>query len=197
MKHFYKVIIGLCIVFWAWSQTSHAQLEIPWHPTIYSSDSSDYVNAEDMDNPIRAGAYAAIKNPDKSDNGENSQILGIQWADSEIESHEQAKAQTLKMINNIINYALAWLSMVALIYLMYHGFIILTAAGDDSKYKEGMKGIKYAVIAIGGIGLSWIFVSTIFRFATSLSQGNLSMDESGSTTIKTETTKTVISNSDE
>jgi hypothetical protein len=71
----------------------------------------------------------------------------------------------------MINYALASLSLVALIYLMYHGFIILTAAGDDSKYKEGMKGIKYALIAIGGIGLSWIFISTIFRVVNSFANG--------------------------
>lgn len=47
--------------------------------------------------------------------------------------------------------------------MIYHGVLIITAAGDDAQYKKGMKGIKFAAIAIIGIGLSWIFVSSIFR----------------------------------
>ena len=53
--------------------------------------------------------------------------------------------------------------MVALVYLIYHGFIMLTAAGDDAQYKKGLKGIKFAAIAIVGIGLSRLIVSGIFR----------------------------------
>jgi hypothetical protein len=31
------------------------------------------------------------------------------------------------------------LSLVALIYLLFHGFIMVTAAGDEAKYKKGLK----------------------------------------------------------
>jgi len=153
----------------SWLQTSYAQLEIPGEPTIYNESQTQYLKADGLDNPLRAGAYAAIKNPESV--WTTSQINGVQWVNNEIQTYTDAKLQTLQIINNMINYALGSLSLVALIYLMYHGFIILTAAGDDSKYKEGMKGIKYALIAIWGIGLSWILISTIFRVVSSFAKG--------------------------
>jgi hypothetical protein len=55
------------------------------------------------------------------------------------------------------------LGLVALIYLIYHGFLIVTAAGDDTQYKKGLKGIKFAAIAMVGVGASWLIVSGIFR----------------------------------
>jgi len=30
------------------------------------------------------------------------------------------------------------LAFVALVYLLYHGFLIVTAAGDDTQYKKGL-----------------------------------------------------------
>ncbi len=150
-------------------QTSYAQLQVPGEPTIYNDSQAQYIQANGLDNPIRAGAYAAIRNPDSQ--WKISEIEGVQGLDNQIDSHTAAKIQTLQIINNMINYALSLLSFVALIYLMYHGFIILTAAGDDSKYKEGLKWIKYALIAIGGIGLSWIFISTIFWVVNSFANG--------------------------
>jgi hypothetical protein len=124
-----------------------------------------------MDNPIRAWAYAAIRNPGGNATDTNSTIIGVQWVNNEIQTHADAKLQTMKIINNFIDYALAWLSLVALLYLIYHGFIVLTAASDDSKYKEWIKWIKYAAIAMIWIGLSWIFISVIFRVVQGFAGG--------------------------
>jgi len=54
------------------------------------------------------------------------------------------------------------LGLVALVYLIYHGFLILTASGDENQYKKGIAGIKFAAIALAGIGASWLIVSAIF-----------------------------------
>jgi hypothetical protein len=54
------------------------------------------------------------------------------------------------------------LSLVALMYLIFNGFMILTAGGDDAQYKKGIGSIKNALIAIAGIGASWLIVSFIF-----------------------------------
>jgi len=40
---------------------------------------------------------------------------------------------------------------------------MLTAAGEEDKYKKGLKGIKYAAIAMAGVGLSFFMISFIFR----------------------------------
>jgi hypothetical protein len=57
---------------------------------------------------------------------------------------------------------LGLLGLVALIYLIYNGFLILTAAGDEAQYKKGLQSVKYAAIALAGIGASWLIVSLIF-----------------------------------
>lgn len=174
MKHRQKICLRVVVCIWSRLQTSYAQLEIPGDPWIFNESQAQYLQANDLNNPLRDGAYAAIKNPDGEwVSEEQNSIIWVQWAKDEITSHTAAKAQTLKIINKAINYALGMLSLIALIYLMYHGFIILTAAGDDSKYKQWMKGIKYAAIAIAGIGLSWIFISTIFWAVNAILKGDI------------------------
>lgn len=89
-------------------------------------------------------------------------MSGIASANDEISSHENAQTKVMNVIKNIINYALSMIALIALVYLIYHGFLILTAAGDDTQYKKGLKGLKYAAIAMGGIGVSRLIVSAIF-----------------------------------
>lgn len=154
MKSFKKLCyITLIWFFWVCA----AQLEIPWEATIFNSDQDQYIDANDISNPIRDGAYTAIKSPDQ-----NNEIWWVQWANDKIEDFDSAKNKTFTIIKNLINYALGLLSLIALFYMIYHGIMILTAAGDDGKYKQGMKGIKFAAIALIGIWFSWIIVSSIF-----------------------------------
>ena len=134
-----------------------AQLQIPGDSTIFNDNQDQYIDANDIANPIRDGAYTAIKSPDQ-----NNEIGGLQGVSQKIEDHETAKEKTFTIVKNVINYALGLLSLIALVYMIYHGIIILTAAGDDAKYKQGMKGIKFAAIALIGIGFSRIIVSSIF-----------------------------------
>ncbi|UFX82831.1 Mbov_0395 family pilin-like conjugal transfer protein [Candidatus Absconditicoccus praedator] len=88
-----------------------------------------------------------------------SDLSGVAYED--IEDSEQAQSSTVDYITVIVNYFLGILSLVALVYLLYHGFLMVTAAGDDEKYKKGGAGIKYATIALIGIGVSWFFISLL------------------------------------
>ena len=152
-KLWYTTFLLLIWICWA-------QLEIPWQATIFNDNQDQYINANNISNPIRDWAYTAIKSP------EWTWISWVWWADDsdqKIEDHLTAKTKTLDIIKNLINYALGLLSLVALAYMIYHGIIILTAAGDDTKYKEWLKWVKYAAIALIWVWLSRIFVSSIFR----------------------------------
>jgi hypothetical protein len=40
--------------------------------------------------------------------------------------------------------------------------LIVTAAGDDTQYKKGLSGVKFASIATAGIAVSRLVVSGIF-----------------------------------
>ena len=132
-------------------------LEIPETENyILNENSQQVLDTQGINDPIRDGAFQAI-------NPWSGELVGIVWVDSKITDHSTAQSQTLQLVQRIINYVLGFLALIALIYLIYNGFLILTAGGDDAQYKKGMGSLKYAAIAIAGVGASWLIVSLIFR----------------------------------
>ena len=69
----------------------------------------------------------------------------------------------IDVIKSFINWALGILALIALVILLWGGFQMVTAAGDDTKYKNGFKILKQAAIGLIFIGVSWLVVSVIFR----------------------------------
>ena len=51
---------------------------------------------------------------------------------------------------------------MALIYLLYYGYLLLFGALDDSSSKKTYAALRNAAIAIIGIGLSWLIVQLAF-----------------------------------
>jgi hypothetical protein len=54
------------------------------------------------------------------------------------------------------------LATIALVICLWAGFQMVTAAGDDGKYKKGITILKQAGIGLVIIGLAWLIVSVIF-----------------------------------
>lgn len=77
----------------------------------------------------------------------------------------------LDIIKSFINWILGLLSLIALGMALYGGFQMVTAAGDDGKYKEGFKVLKQAAIGLIIVGFSWIIVSSIFWLIGGFSSG--------------------------
>lgn len=119
---------------------------------ILNENDQQVLNTEDIEDPLRDGAYNIV-----------SPTTGLASTDEKISTHQNAQDKTMNVIKNIINYALWMLALVALVYLIYHGFLIITAAGDETQYKKWLSWVKYAAIAMAGIGVSWLVVSFIFR----------------------------------
>jgi type IV secretory pathway VirB2 component (pilin) len=63
-----------------------------------------------------------------------------------------------------VNWILALLGLITIIILIWGGFQMVTAAGDDSKYKKGFTIVKQAVIGLILIGVSALIVNLIFSF---------------------------------
>jgi len=66
------------------------------------------------------------------------------------------------VIQTAVNRVLGILSLIALLILLYAGFLMLTAAGDDEKYKKWFDILKQVALWLAFIGLAWFVVSMIF-----------------------------------
>ncbi|MCF7834636.1 hypothetical protein K9M48_01075 [Candidatus Gracilibacteria bacterium] len=66
-------------------------------------------------------------------------------------------------VKTFINRVLGILALITLVILLRGGFQMVTAAGDDTKYKSGFKILKQAGFGLAFIGLAWLIVSMIFR----------------------------------
>ncbi len=65
-------------------------------------------------------------------------------------------------IQTFVNRVLGILGLIALIVLLYGGFQMVTAAGDEEKYKTWFTILKQSGIGLAFIGLAWFVVSIIF-----------------------------------
>ncbi len=141
---------------------SYSKFDFVNDDSILTKDVDDVINTDNIDDPLRDWAFMVISNENTAeDSDENKTINWVLKNDSQIKNFWEAKKTVLDVIKQFVNYFIYLLSFVALVYLLYHGFIMLTAK-DDTKYNEWMKWIKYAWIALAGIWLSYFIVSFIF-----------------------------------
>jgi len=97
--------------------------------TILTTELNTVINTNLGNDPLRDGAYRVVND------GTNSvgNVIGSDQ-DTSIGSFANAKNRVINILNTIINYGLGLLALVALIYLIYHGIMMLTAAGDEERY---------------------------------------------------------------
>lgn len=81
---------------------------------------------------------------------------------SEVTSTEQSRSKTADYVRALVNYALAIIGLVALLYIAYHGFLTLTAAGDDEKSAKWLEWMRYGAMALIGIAVAWFLLSLVF-----------------------------------
>ncbi|MFA7298451.1 MAG: hypothetical protein WC010_02280 [Candidatus Absconditabacterales bacterium] len=152
-----KLIISGIIMYASLLVVGYAQMIVPDSQNyILNENDQQVLNTENIDDPLRQGAYNIVT-PEGG-----AALSGLASTDTEISSHITAQNKVMTVIKNLINYALGMVALIALVYLIYHGFMIVTAAGDETQYKNGLKGVKFAAIAMAGIGMSRLVVSAIF-----------------------------------
>lgn len=137
-------------------QDACAQLSIidDTSPSI-TRDLTKIVDVSKIENPLRDGSYLVIKSPD----GQNElDVINI----GKILNFGQAQDQTLRLVQNIINYALWFTALITLAYLLFEWYKVVVAGTDEEAYKTAIGKLKNAAIAIAGIALSWFIVSFIF-----------------------------------
>lgn len=68
----------------------------------------------------------------------------------------------VQIVKNVVNIIMGFLALITLVLLLWGGFQMVTAAGDDNKFQAGQKILKQAGIGLGFIAVSWFLVSMIF-----------------------------------
>lgn len=124
-------------------------------PASITTSVSDVVDTSTITDPLRNGSRFGIESPDKS---RKIKVIAI----GEILSFSEAKNQTLKLVHNIINYALYFVALIVFVYLIYHGYKVVVAGTDEKAYKEALQKVRNSAIAIAGIALSRFIVTFIF-----------------------------------
>jgi len=73
----------------------------------------------------------------------------------------------ISFVQSAVNWILAFLGLITIIILIWGGFQMVTAAGDDNKYKKWFTIVKQAAIGLILIGVSALIVNLIFAFVNS------------------------------
>ena len=61
---------------------------------------------------------------------------------------------------------------IALIYMLYCWFLVISSWSDDKNASKGKKWIKTAAIAIAWVWLAWLIISVMIRFIGVITKSN-------------------------
>ncbi|MDD3301944.1 MAG: hypothetical protein PHN31_00170 [Candidatus Gracilibacteria bacterium] len=123
--------------------------------TISQINAYDVIGNNNYDNPYNTSGYTG----------------GL----SEIKDHLDniVVDQTLsEFIQNVVQYGLTFISIIAVVYIIYAGFRILTSSGSDDALKKSRTTIVYVFIGIVIIWLAW----SIVLFILGILEGSSSTD---------------------
>jgi len=78
----------------------------------------------------------------------------------------------LALVKIAVNRILWMLAFVALIYMLYCWYLILSSWSDEKSAEKWKKWIKTAAIAIAWIGLAWLIISAMIWFIKVLTESD-------------------------
>jgi Type IV secretion system pilin len=108
--------------------------------------------------PVLAASFAQSQDA--------STTVNVAWAGNLSSTTSTSEAPLLAAFRNAINWVLGLLGFIALCILLWGGFQMVTAAGDEKKYGSGMTILKQAGMGLLFIGLSALFVNAIMFIIT-------------------------------
>lgn len=88
---------------------------------------------------------------------------------SAIASQTGGEGDIREFAKTILNFVLGFLGFIAVVYVIYGGFLYVASGGDDANVEKGKKIILYAVIGIIIILASFAIVNTVLRAPTGVS----------------------------
>ncbi|MEX1997680.1 MAG: TrbC/VirB2 family protein [Candidatus Andersenbacteria bacterium] len=74
-------------------------------------------------------------------------------------------ASAVQIVQNVINFLLALMGVIAVLFLVIAGIMYITSFGDDAKAARAKKMILYVIIGLALIILSAVIVNTVLTLA--------------------------------
>ncbi|NDK10167.1 hypothetical protein GW846_05320 [Candidatus Gracilibacteria bacterium] len=96
------------------------------------------------------------------DPGECGLERGTQIIRGEVDGLETDRSLS-EYVQDVVLYLLTFISLIAVIYVIYAGFQILIGNGDEEKLKKSKLTIIYVVLGIAVIWLAWPITLFIMR----------------------------------
>ncbi len=74
---------------------------------------------------------------------------------------ECGKEDFYQLVYNVINFGLKIAALLAVVYVMYGGILMLTAGGSEDKISKGKSAATSAITGLFLVLISWLIVNTI------------------------------------
>lgn len=115
---------------------------------------------------IPIGSFAAPLKPENSYKSTNSKANDVNtwWTENR---QEDAFVNVVKWW---VNRVLGILALIALLYLMWGWFQMVTSWGDDDAYGKGFTILKHGATGLILIGIAWFIVSIIFWLVNKITE---------------------------
>ena len=151
MKFFLSLCLLLIVTMNTLAWVTYAGERFPDNEPVLTNDINDVAGEElrNVDDPFRDWSFALTE-----------WLNGVY--NEEIEDTGTAWERTTNYIKWILNYILGIIGLVALIYLIFQWFRAFTAGSNEEEMSKAWKWIRYAVLAIVGVGLAWFVLSLVF-----------------------------------
>jgi len=93
-------------------------------------------------------------------------LISAQDNPSEIAGATGGEGSLRGIVLKVVNYALGFLGLVAVIMIIFGGFLYVTSAGEQEGIDKGKKILMYSIVGIVIILLSFAIINTVLGVAS-------------------------------
>ena len=166
LKKIWIVLLGIMISFWFNFQYTQGL------------DTRDHDRSQFSQEKIRP-ADPTVDEEEIAQKDPTWQWIEVMWYKSKwiihlpkADNYETELWYFLALIQIAVNWILWMLAFIALIYMLYCWFLVLSSWSDDKAAWKWKDWIKTAVIAIAWIWIAWLIVSAMIRFIQLITNTN-------------------------
>ncbi len=117
------------------------------------------------------GVLSAMLFVGTADNA-SAALLGPGDCLDDINCSDEANGEAIRdTIKDVLNFLLTFVGIIAVAFIIWAGFLMMTAAGNEEQVESGKKIIIWAAVGILVILFAWVIVAFVVDFGTGSQTG--------------------------